>query len=92
MILRMYTIQDSVAKVYNTPFFCKTDGEALRNFKDLANDRQTTVGQHPEDYALYSIGAFDQNEGEVVPIEHTKLATALAMQDQIPDMLQEQAG
>lgn len=65
MQLKIYSIRDSKGEIYNPPFFNKTHGEAERNFRDLANDKQTTVGRHPEDYDLYYIGEYDDQTGKV---------------------------
>lgn len=63
MMLQMYSIYDSKAEVYNTPFFSKTHGEAERSFKTLTNDPKSQVNQYPEDFDLYHIGEYDDNKG-----------------------------
>jgi hypothetical protein len=63
MKLKAFGIFDTKANLYNTPFFMNTRGEALRAFKDLANNRETTIGRHPEDYRLDVIGEFDNETG-----------------------------
>lgn len=69
MQLRIYSIRDSKGEIFNNPFFNKTHGEAERNFRDLVNDKQTTVGRHPEDYDLYHIGEYDDNTGKIQPLD-----------------------
>lgn len=66
MILKAFAIYDVKGEVYNTPFFFGANGQAIRAFKDLANDKQTTVGRHPGDFKLMVIGTFDDNSGELV--------------------------
>ena len=41
-MLNVYSVYDSKARTYNTPFFMKQDGQALRAFIDLANDNRKT--------------------------------------------------
>lgn len=65
MNLRIFVIRDIKADAFATPFFQATQGQALRAFADLANDKQTTVGQHPEDYVLYFLGTFDLISGDI---------------------------
>lgn len=59
MILKVFSIYDIKAEVYNTPFFFSTNGQAMRAFKDLVNDRNSTINRHPDDYKLCCIGKFD---------------------------------
>lgn len=76
MILQMYSIFDSAAAAYLRPFYCQTDGEALRAFTDIATDADHNIGKHPEDYSLYRVGQFDDNKGKLVPLDKECLATA----------------
>ena len=66
-----------------TPFFMKSTGEAVRAFSDLANDRQTMVGQHPADFTLFKIGDFEDRHGRFIPLgANESFGTALEMQTQ----------
>lgn len=65
MILKAYSVRDTKAEYFNTPFFNKTHGEAERNFTDLVNDKNTSVGQHPTDFDLYYLGEFDTQSGKI---------------------------
>lgn len=75
MKLHLFTIFDTKAAAYNTPFAFSTTGQALRAFHDLVNDHQSTISKHPEDYQLWHAGEFDTDTGqlqssEVKPIAH----------------------
>lgn len=63
MQLRIYSIRDAKAEIYNAPFFQKTHGEAERSFKTVANDPKSTVCQHPEDFDLWYLGTYDDQSG-----------------------------
>lgn len=63
MTTGMYSIRDEKAQAFNVPFFFTTQGQALRAFQDLAQDANTTIGKHPEDYRLYHHGDFDLDAG-----------------------------
>lgn len=65
MILQVFAILDDKAGSYSAPFFMATRGQALRAFADLANDPQSTINKHPEDYRLHHIGTFDDNSGKL---------------------------
>lgn len=80
MQLKAYSIYDRKALVYHPPFFAHTDGAAVRNLSDLANDLNTQIGRHPDDFVLYCIGVYDDQKGElqpVVPLIHVYDAVGL---------------
>lgn len=70
MKLLMFSIRDIKADSFATPFFFATQGQALRAFGDLANDKQSTVGQHPEDYVLFHCGTFHIDTGDFEALPH----------------------
>lgn len=63
VMLNIYSIFDEKAEVFNAPFFMPRDGMALRAFADLVNDKNTTPGQHPDDFKLVFLGTFDEAKG-----------------------------
>lgn len=66
MITRMFSIFDSKAANFSTPFFMHTNGLAIRSFSDLVNDPKTRIHLHPEDYSLFYLGEFDDLIGNFV--------------------------
>lgn len=69
MILKAFSIRDSKAEVFNTPFFQKTHGEAERSFKQLIQDEKSMLSKYPEDYDLYYLGEYDDNTGKLVTLD-----------------------
>lgn len=69
MIQKAFSIRDSKAEVYFSPFYQKTTGEAERSFAQLVNDPQTMVGKFPEDYDLYLIGEWNDQTGLLTPLD-----------------------
>lgn len=63
MILRAFSIYDTKAEFFSPPFFMVSNGEAVRAFKDLANDTNTSIGRHPSDFRLMCLGEFDNLSG-----------------------------
>lgn len=63
MQLKMFSIRDSKAEVFNTPYFAKSHGEAERNFHMLVKDDKTLPGQFPDDFDLYYLGTYDDFTG-----------------------------
>lgn len=56
----VFAVYDSKAEYYKNPFLMSSKGEAIRAFSDLANDLQTEVGKHPEDFTLFYLGTWDE--------------------------------
>lgn len=77
MEMKVYAIYDVKAGAYYPPFFKATDGLSIRDFTDMANDPNTMIGRHPEDYVLYQVGLWDDNKGELSPIKHVLLGKAV---------------
>lgn len=62
---QMFAVRDNKAGYFLPPFLMTTEGEALRAFEEAIANSQLPLGQHPEDYVLYSIGDFDEISGTV---------------------------
>lgn len=69
MILKAFTIRDSKAEVFNTPFFQKTHGEAERAFRELVKDEKSMVSKYPDDYDLYHLGEYDDQTGKIIALD-----------------------
>lgn len=65
MNLKVFSVRDSKAGVYNTPFFQHQIGEAERTFRKLVNDNQSMISQFPDDYDLYYLGDYDDQTGVI---------------------------
>ncbi len=76
-MLRIYSIYDSASDAYMRPFFAQSNGAAIRAFSDLVVSNDHPVGQHPADYTLFEIGAFDDNTGEIGPVVPKSLGNGL---------------
>ncbi len=77
---QIYSIYDVASGLYQRPFVAQSDGQVTRSFSDLARDSEHEIGQHPEDYTLFSLATFNDNTGEIVghPAPE-KIATALEL-------------
>ena len=64
--LRVFSIRDVKAGIYNPPFFQNNNALASRAFGDLATDPQAMISKHPEDYQLFFIGEFFPDSGVLV--------------------------
>lgn len=67
MMKLVCAIYDTQAKVYASPFYMNTKGEAVRAFSDAVNDAQMgSLNKHPQDFLLFCIGEWDDNTGKLV--------------------------
>lgn len=76
MKLNIYAIYDKAVNAYMRPFFLQADGQALRAFGDMANDKDHDIGAHPEDFSMFRIATFDDGTAEIDVCEPQCLARA----------------
>jgi len=76
---KIFSIRDIKADAFITPFFLHTTEMAKRGFVDAASNPDSMFHKHPEDFALYEIGTFDDQNALVEPClpEMVMLATAI---------------
>lgn len=61
-------LRDSKAEMFLQPFFVPTLGVAYRNLQDeiQRGGDDNTLARHAEDYELWELGTFDDENGEVL--------------------------
>lgn len=59
------SVRDRAADVYAVPNFMQSNGVAVRSFTDAVNteDANSSLWKHPEDFDMYVLGTFDDEEG-----------------------------
>lgn len=62
-MLIIFSIRDSKMETFNRPFCMPAVGAAIRAFQDEVNTTGSEMNKHPEDYALYDLGTFDEERG-----------------------------
>jgi len=62
MKTKVYTIFDSKTAAYLQPFYLRSNGEAIRAFTEAVNDPKSTFYKYPEDFILFEIGTWDDND------------------------------
>lgn len=65
MLQKMFTIYDDKAKAFLTPFFLPESGMAIRAFRDCINSADHQFGKNPEDYTLFTVGEFSDEDASV---------------------------
>ena len=70
MKTNMYALFDSAAKTFLQPMYVLNDGIAIRAIMDIVNsEEKNNVNQHPEQFTLFHIGSWDDNNGKVESID-----------------------
>lgn len=72
MELKVFSIFDEKAKVFSNPFYMGHNGQALRAFSDLVQDKQSSIAKHPGDYKLYLLGTFNDVSGKFTSLNETE--------------------
>lgn len=67
MITHLYSIHDSKAQAYNSPFAFHRDEQAMRTFSDCIRSPEHTFSKNPADYTLFKIGTYDDEQGDIQP-------------------------
>lgn len=83
MILKIYSVFDSKAKAFATPFFTHNDDMAIRIFEAATNQEGTPVFQHAADYTLFELGEFNDQAGAITTLD-TPRSMGLAIEYQKP--------
>jgi len=84
MKTKIFSVYDSKAECFGTPFFMPNRAMAIRVFSDLAKDKQSMVGKHREDFMLYEVGEFNDENGDVINQKPVNLGIAVL---EIPEVI-----
>lgn len=72
-LLFVCAVRDRAVDSYGSPVFVVATGQAIRSFSDEINNAESAFAKHPEDYDLYQLGQYSQDEGTLIPIGTPKL-------------------
>jgi len=69
MKMKVYAVLDTKLGAFGGIFLDVKDEAAIRGFSDGVNDPnpQNKWFKHPEDFALYRLGEYHQDSGELIP-------------------------
>jgi hypothetical protein len=68
MISLCFSVYDGAVKAFLPPFFCRTQGEALRSFSEAVNDAKHQFNRHASDYTLFLLGEYDDSSGVIAAV------------------------
>jgi len=63
MIVKMFSVYDSMANAYLQPFFSPARGLAIRSFSEAVNTSDHQFHKYAGDFTLFEIGEFDDEKG-----------------------------
>lgn len=69
MNLNIYTVHDEKTSAFLQPMFFRTTGEAIRAIQSCIIDQNHQFSQHKTDFSLVQIGEYDDNTGNINPLE-----------------------
>jgi hypothetical protein len=79
MKLKMYSIYDTVAEVFNKPFCDHNDQSAVRAFTHSLLAKETP---DKNDFQLYRIGSFDDSNGEIEHENPSRVMSGLDIKEE----------
>lgn len=67
MYLKVFSVYDSKARAFISPFFMANVEVAQRAISDAVADPQHQFGRHASDYVLFEVAGFDDSTGVIEP-------------------------
>lgn len=68
MKTHIYSLRDVKAGYYMNMVLLRNDVDAERFFLAILEDQRSPIAKFPKDYAIFWIGTFDNESGEVIPL------------------------
>lgn len=67
MILKLVTLKDIKTGAYQAPTAVAHLGAAIRAFEDgiKSPNKDTDIARHPEDFELYELGTYNDENGKI---------------------------
>jgi len=75
--MKIFTVHDRAALAYLDPFTSQSVGTAERSFSAAVQDENHHFHKHAPDFTLYLIAEFNQETGEVVPVDRVLIGNAV---------------
>lgn len=69
LVQQVYSVYDLKGEGFSQPIFAVNDRVAMRLFGDAVKDPETPVGRHPEDFALFRVGVWNSENGQLAGTE-----------------------
>ena len=69
----IFSVYDKKAEYFLQPMFARNAAQMLRDLSDVVSNRDSLLGKHPEDYAVYQLAQFDEISGAIFECNRVKL-------------------
>lgn len=79
----LISLKDRAINAYQPLGNVRAEGEALRVFKDLVSNPDTPQHKHADDYDLYVVGEFDDQDGVIEPCTPRKIADGKTIKEML---------
>lgn len=84
MKIKLFCIHDVKAEAYLPPFHLNNEAMAIRTFADTVNDSKHPFSLHPEDYTLFELGSYEDDNGKIT-LHQTKIPLGNGLDYKKPD-------
>lgn len=85
MTKTIFAVLDAASGAFGNPWVVPHIGVALRAFTDEVNNPDTgDLFRHPQDFALYEIGSYDDISGTITALPIPKLIAQAASLKNVP--------
>ena len=74
---KIYAVRDNAIEAFGQPIFVEAQGQAVRSFIDEANNPESMLNKHPEDFDLYHIGEYNKQTGAIMGVTPERIARAI---------------
>lgn len=65
----LLAVHDIKTNLYDQPFALRSPADAVRQFEHLRAEPNTKFNKNPEDFRLMQIGFYDDETGQVQPLD-----------------------
>jgi len=65
MIVKVFTLRDKKVEVFGLPFCAQNEKAAQRMVQQSMEMTNSQIGRYPEDFDVYEIAEFDDNNGQI---------------------------
>lgn len=81
MNLNIYTIKDAKAGTFSQPFYSVNHSTAIRSFNASIQDQTNPLSNYPEDFSLYHLGTWEDNQGTLTTQDPEFVADAVKVEE-----------
>lgn len=84
MQVKIFTLYDVKAVSFLQPFFLQNSSLAIRALEATLKDEKSAICQNPEDYTLYELGSYDDQNAQIETYDTPKvIQTCVALKAQL---------